>query len=136
MSTDTKKKEEKKEEFWVTIPVKFTKQRVWDLLCCGMEGGYGSFTIINYEPENIRDNPACEYPHIDTPFLGGTILMKDKYGDSEKVYRLDKEALARGLTVMGEKYPSHMANFMEENDDAITGDVFIQCALLGDIIYG
>lgn len=133
MSTDTKKKE----EFWATIPFKFSKQRVWDLLCCGMESGsYGTFTIVGYEPENIRDNPGCSYAHIDTPFLGGTILMKDKYGDSEEVYRLDREALTRGLTVLGEKYPHHMAAFIQENDDVITGDSFVQCALLGDIIYG
>jgi len=133
MSTET----EKKEEFWVTIPIKFTKQRVWDLLCCGMESGsYGSFTIIGYEPENIRDTPGCSYAHIDTPFLGGTILMKDKWGDSEDVYRLDREALESGLTIMGEKYPRHMSDFINEGEDVITGDVFIQCALLGDIVYG
>jgi len=106
------------------------QQRVWDLLCCGMESGsYGSFIIEDYE------NECGPYRHIDTPFNGGTILLKDKYGDSEEVYRLDREALQRGLTIMAERYPSHMSDFINENEDAVTGDVFIQCALLGEIVY-
>jgi len=37
---------------------------------------------------------------------------------------------------MAEKYPRHFHNFLEENDDAETGDVFIQCCLFGEIVYG
>ena len=123
----------------VMFPVSFNvpQQRVWDLLCCGMEsGGYGSFVIEGYEPKDIRDNPKCSYPHIDTPFLGGAILMRDKYGDEPTVYRLTLDALKRGLTILGEKYPHLMADFVNENEDVITGDAFIQCALLGEIVYG
>ena len=127
------------------------QKRVWDLLCCGMESGsYGSFTIVGYEAmvevEAATPEEAAEkasgfagyglYPYIDTPFNGGTVLMKDKYGDKEEVYRLDREALQRGLKVMGEKYPHLMGDFINENEDAITGDAFIQCALLGEIVYG
>lgn len=164
-----------------TFPVTFNmpKQRVWDLLCCGMESGsYGSFTIIGYGPRaadppdgesrwcetNECERPEChrcnpiqgctdhdkcqedrygeafrgygEFPHIETPFQGGAVLLKDRYGDSETVYRLDREALQRGLKIMGEKYPHLMGDFVNENEDAITGDAFIQCALLGEIVYG
>lgn len=37
---------------------------------------------------------------------------------------------------MAEKWPRHFGNFISENEDAETGDVFIQLALLGDIVYG
>jgi len=37
---------------------------------------------------------------------------------------------------MGEKYDWHLKNFIEENDDAETADVFLQCCVLGDIVYG
>jgi len=112
------------------------QERVEDLLCCGMESGhYGDFRIVGYEPEDIQDE--CTFPHIEVPFKeGGVILMKDKYGDSTKVYRLDRAALQKGLDVLAEKSPYQMGNFMNENEDVITGTVFIQCALFGDIIYG
>lgn len=121
----------------VMFPVTFNvpQQRVWDLLCCGIESGsYGSFTITGYEPAPNQDE--LEYPHIDTPFHGGAILMRDKYGDEPTVYRLTMDALKRGLTIMGEKYPHLMAQFVNENEDVITGDAFVQCALLGEIVYG
>jgi hypothetical protein len=129
-----------------TFPVIFNmpKQRVWDLLCCGMESGcYGSFEIQGYDPRVTLNSDSDEefpgygeYPHIDTPFKGGAVLIKDKYGDKEEVYRLDREALQRGLKVMGEKYPHLMAQFVNTNEDAIVGDAFVQCALLGEIVYG
>lgn len=45
-------------------------------------------------------------------------------------------ALTNGLTIMASKCPSHFADLMAENDDAITHDVFIQCVLFGEIIFG
>jgi len=121
-------------DFKVTSTV--TERRVEDLLCCGMESGhYSDFRIIGYEPADIQNK--CTYPHIEVPFKeGGVILMKDKYGDSHKIYRLDRAALQRGLHVLAEKSPRQMCEFMNENEDVITGTEFIQCALLGDIIYG
>jgi hypothetical protein len=49
--------------------------------------------------------------------------------------RLDMAAIKNGLKVMAEKYPHHWQDFVSENDDAITGDVFLQCCLFGEIVY-
>ena len=118
-----------------TARTDISEQMVEDLLCNAMEsGGYGDFVIVGYEPAGIREE--CEYPHFEVPFKGGTILLRDKYGDSKEVYRLDRAGLQRGLDVMAEKYKSHMSDFVNERDDAITATVFLQCALLGEIVYG
>jgi hypothetical protein len=37
---------------------------------------------------------------------------------------------------MRDQYPRHYADLVEENDDAITGDVFLQLAVFGELIYG
>ena len=42
----------------------------------------------------------------------------------------------KGLELMQEKYPNHYADLVEENDDAITGDVWLQLAVFGELIYG
>jgi hypothetical protein len=121
------------ESFKVSTTV--TAQRVEDLLCCGMESGpYDDLTIVGYEPKELADQ--CTYPHLEVPFKGGAILMKDKYGDSSEVYKLNRAALQRGLDVMAEKSPYQMGEFMNENEDVITGTLFIQCALLGEVVYG
>lgn len=49
---------------------------------------------------------------------------------------LNRESLQRGLTIMGEKYPRHMADMLSEDDDAITADVLVQCAVFGEVVFG
>jgi hypothetical protein len=51
-------------------------------------------------------------------------------------HELTGAKIRQGLQVMAEKYPHHFSNVVENNADAETGDVLIQCALFGDIIYG
>ena len=42
----------------------------------------------------------------------------------------------KGLELMRDKYPRHYADLMEENDDIITGDIWLQLAVFGKLIYG
>lgn len=44
--------------------------------------------------------------------------------------------LKAGLSIMAAKAAQHFGDLMAENDDAITHDVFIQCVLFGEIVYG
>lgn len=53
-----------------------------------------------------------------------------------RVLVLDRAAVLRGCELMAAKYPHHFANLITDNSDCETGDVLIQLALLGDIIYG
>jgi hypothetical protein len=77
------------------------------------------------------------YQHIDYPLNAGGSLIITSYEDPDgingvKAWRFDLEAAQRGLQLMAEKYPHHYADFMAENDDATTGDVFLQlCSVRG-----
>jgi hypothetical protein len=42
----------------------------------------------------------------------------------------------KGLELMRDQYPRHYADLVEENDDLVTGDVWLQCAVFGELIYG
>lgn len=42
----------------------------------------------------------------------------------------------KGLELMRDQYPRHYADLVEEQDDAITGDVWLQLATFGELIYG
>jgi hypothetical protein len=37
---------------------------------------------------------------------------------------------------MVEKYPRHYADFKDGDEDASTGDVFLQCCIFGEVVYG
>ena len=129
--------------------VQFSEDRIADLLCCAMEGGIGYWgCIIEYikpKPDKMWKGSGSwgehVYPHIHFPMSeGGAVILRDAEEDpddeSAETWRLDREALQRGLVIMSEQYPRHFANFVQENEDAETGDVFVQCAVMGKLVFG
>jgi hypothetical protein len=78
----------------------------------------------------------CRYLE-DYPVNGGALIFKNADDpDDPDEWILDKEAVLRGAEVMKRKYPTHWDNFITENDDAITADVYVQCCIFGEVIYG
>lgn len=70
------------------------------------------------------------------PFVeGGGVVINDMEEDN-KEYTLNLDNIQSGLQVMAAKYPKWFAEFICEDSDCVTADVFLQCCLFGDIIYG
>jgi hypothetical protein len=133
----------------ITFQHAIPEQRVKDLMCCAWEGGsnyWCSFKATRLTPEAdaLRSDiqqarrEAGEDPTFyrwEIPFLPGAALELEA-DDDEMLYTLTREKLIAGLTVMATKYPQHFADVLSENDDAGTGDVFLQCCLFGEIVFG
>ena len=66
---------------------------------------------------------------------GGKVVLHDNEVEG-KTYTLDLEAIQRGIEVMSKQFRRHWKDFQLQNDDADTGDVFVQCCVLGDVIFG
>lgn len=49
---------------------------------------------------------------------------------------LDIKACLVGLSLMAEKYAEDFANFLSQDDDANTSDIFLQLALYAEVIFG
>lgn len=121
------------------VVINIPEKRVQDLLCNALEGGSNYWYFIesfNYPTGQTKESLKLEFPHLELPFVDdGSLTIKDIEGDMpDKI--LDRKALQKGLRVMASKFPRHFGDFISENDDATTGDVFLQCALYGDVIYG
>ena len=71
--------------------------------------------------------------YVLTTIKDGGLVLWDT--ENEK-HTLTREKLLNGFDVMAQKYPHHFRNIVDENDDAETADVLLQCALFGEIIYG
>jgi hypothetical protein len=115
------------------------------LLCCAFEGGsnywYADLEADTY-PEG-KSRKDFEYYHMELPLVeGGSVKFRDAEevhedsADDDGYYRLDLAKVTKGLEVMAVKFPRHWADFINENTDATTGDVFLQCCVFGDVIYG
>lgn len=51
------------------------------------------------------------------------------------IYELTDARISKGLQVLADDYPHLMQEILEENDDANTGDVLLQCCLFGEERY-
>lgn len=65
--------------------------------------------------------------------MKGTNILDSEDG---KEYSLNRDKIENGLEIMAKKYPKHFIDFaVREDYDEMTGDVFLQCALFGEVIY-
>jgi hypothetical protein len=53
-----------------------------------------------------------------------------------KKRRVNQDDFAAGLALMAKKYGKHFGDMLNENDDNITQDVFLQCVALRELVYG
>ena len=75
---------------------------------------------------------------------GKGVVVYDNYemdselneGETPTKHYLTMDNVRKGLELMRDEYPHHYADLMEEEDDAITGDVWLQLAVFGEVIYG
>ena len=115
--------------------------RIADLLCCAWEGGssYWARAEREQKPEKMTfvstASTGC-YQHEIPLNKGGWVQLRDIEDDKIIPQKLNLKAIKKGLQIMADKYPKHFGDFMNENEDADTGDVFLQCCIFGDVIYG
>jgi len=117
--------------------------RAADLLCNAFEGGSNYWYMINETVKpSIEAKPwGDEYTpsYISVPFsTDGFLLIGDMEDEDAEPRRLDRKAIAQGKRIMetDERYSRYFADVLNENDDAETGDVFLQLCLFGEVVYG
>ena len=127
----------------LTVPVSISAsyERLQDLLCTAFEGGSNYWYLITgttYPKGEDKVSLGIEFEHMELPFHGGSIqiAINDNEAGDDKVYNLDLDAIKSGLQVFHDKETRHYADWLNENDDATTGDVFLQCCLFGEVVYG
>lgn len=138
-----------KDRATIAVQQEIPLSRIADLLCCAFEGGSNYWYLIkeSHAPSTdelpFRTDEIRVFPHVDYPLNeGGYLIITTLEHDvhkGKKEWRLDLNAVKHGLRVMAALQPGHgghhFPNFMAENEDAETGDVFLQCCLFGEIIY-
>ena len=125
-----------------------TLQGLSDLLSVATYGnGWPAIKAFKSDAEKGLFNQCeCREDKWATALLKGKgVVVYDCYEldeaetDEERAAARHEITLAdvkRGLDLMKEKYPRHWADLVEENDDLITGDVWLQLTVFGELIYG
>ena len=119
--------------------VTITTERIQDLLVGAIEGGSNHWYVMKVErsaKDKVEKTPYPELPwsegssltiwdHDEEPTLNGTPFMV-----------LSPEVMTAGLKTMAANYPKAFQDFLDENDDADTSDIFLQCCVFGKVIFG
>jgi hypothetical protein len=133
------------------VTIDISRSRIASLLCCALEGGIGYWAQIKKYIEPPKDADLFAglddswqgdvFRHIHYPMCeaGGGLVFQDATGEgfpNGKTVTLDYATILKGLEVMSKKEPKHFGDFLEENEDATTGDVFVQCCVFGEVVFG
>lgn len=140
--------EQKTEETWtITVDVPVNMENVKSEICSAWEGGSvywvsDEWTIEAVVADGIERGEGKDYEYQwELPFLEGcAIIFIDNSGWIRKngeSYRLDIETIKRGCVIYAKNYPHFIGNITNDyNGDADSGDVFLQCCLFGEVVFG
>lgn len=114
-------------------------QRVQDMIVGAFEGGsnywLGQGRVELIHPERPKNGIVWYGDDKINVFADPDFKVTIDVPEDE-LYTLDAAAITRGVAIMTADYPRHMADLLSENDDGETSDVFLQCALFGEVTYG
>lgn len=124
-------------------------EQIANILCGEFEGNDMASWInraYSVEPEGVvlpRTMGVIWY--MDEPWIASdqfafTVNYDDPENDQEGGYTgmktIRREDIQKGLQIMASEYPDHWADIVNDNADAITYDVAVQCIVLGSVVYG
>lgn len=128
----------------ITCKVDITPEQISDQFVTAFEGGSNYWLrghdLISPDRKTLTDSIW----YADHKLYDGEFVIRLAYDDPEKddegagsgrknINQFDVE---RGLNIMADKCPHQFGLLRGEDGDAITADVFLQCVLFGDVVYG
>jgi hypothetical protein len=118
-----------------------TSQMIADQVITAFESGI-SYWASDANPHQPRGDKLTGRPWYSDPklfeedFSIEIVQIEPHKPDAPLSVWLTPQNIQSGLDLMAKKYPEQLTNIVTENGDAATADIFIQCAVFGDLIYG
>lgn len=120
------------------LQLNISEEKIASLLCTAFEGGINYWAkIVKYVGR--KENLTCAHPDFSNNYINyplnqnHAVILEEE--DKTK-HKLNLKAIKKGLAIFIEDYPTHFGDFMADNADATTGDIFIQCCVFGEVKYG
>lgn len=125
-------------DFVVNATFKVSRQQVAGALWRAFGSQITWFRVVEViEPPTLRFRSIehLTLRMVDYPMNEGGSLGIVSTEPASDIFRLDLKSIGQGLDALATKYPRHFADLVNENTDAITADVLLQCCLFGELIY-
>lgn len=107
------------------LTVEIPEKRIIDLFISACEGG------SNYWCQSLT--PVEDDSDAYAAMLHGFTLIDRETG---KTHRIGKRNIALAMQRFPTECPQAFADLIKEDDDASTGDQFLQLCVFGEVIYG
>lgn len=122
MDKDLADREELEKNKFMFGEIELHEGLLHDQVTAAIEGGSNYWANINVGKHELgwRNYFTAKFTLLDEPVT----------------HQLSVEKLKAGLVILAKKAPRLFAQVLDETGDADTGDALVQCALLGDIVYG
>ena len=124
--------------FEVTVKHKIETQTISDVIDTGLSWSLDWHQRIFRNNADGKELPNLIIGEVEQgdwfeQLEAGTLELK--HNPENGLHELTDERIQQGLAVLAEDYPTLMAEILNDNSDANTGDVLIQCALFGTEVY-
>ena len=107
-----------------------TRETIESLIMSAIEGGSNYW----YRIESDTNGDYLKQAFTDQGLTISNFMVQDE--DEAKSGVLNPASMQRALDLMPGKYNHILADIISGNEDAISGDVFLQLAVFGECIYG
>jgi hypothetical protein len=119
----------------------FTNKDIEDLFVTALEGGSNYWYYLKNIPKEVKYNvkerkqPLAEAiaNHV---INGGYIQFFDIENENELLGTVDMDKLLDAISLVKKDYPNVWNNILDENADAEDADIFLQLAVMGDVVFG
>ena len=123
----------------VQLPMIIADSRIADLLESAICGYWAEEFTARFDSGAAEaENPVLgEYADWIFAALtpgGEAVLTLSLVEGGFDMYVLDRAKIAAGLALLADT--PHWVDFMDENEDGTTGDVFLQMCLFGEVVFG
>jgi hypothetical protein len=121
--------------------ITITSEQRFNLLVSALEGGSNYWYYLHRDAINT----AKPFRQAGDSLVGyiwkaieanHEIPVRDIESPEEVLGKISLASIERGEQLMAEKYPEHFADIVAGNDDATTGDIWFQLAVMGELVYG
>ncbi len=124
-----------------TVKIEVTKERRSDMLCGALEGGSNYWYLLKEKACKIIQKYGKKgTPTVDRMFeaiyAGETIEIHDAEDEKNKLGEINLTSMDKGEQTMANKQPRHFMDMINEEDDAITADVWFQYCVMNDLVFG
>lgn len=105
------------------VTIQVTDQELAYIIITAVEGGSNYWAMFkDYSPRR-GEVTVCEDDQETAAAAGWHLIGPDR--------------IAHGMSIAGNKYPHQLAKWLRDRTgDAETADVFLQCAIFGELVYG